>query len=207
MANEQASAQAYMPDARNEQVLVHVNGQYFPRDKAMVSVFDSGFALGDGVWEGLRLVKGKLISLEAHLDRLFEGARSIDLEIGLDLLAGTHAVVQTLGGLEGPLYPLVYVLVAFFASFAERPAGSILVLSAIAYELLLWLTLPAIDAHRAALHGVFILFFGILNLLFTRAEIARVRERSNKERALEKQRLADDVKLFRLVGAPSVVRS
>ena len=57
MANEQASAQAYMPDARNEQVLVHVNGQYFPRDKAMVSVFDSGFALGDGVWEGLRLVK------------------------------------------------------------------------------------------------------------------------------------------------------
>jgi diguanylate cyclase (GGDEF)-like protein len=127
-----------------------------------------------------------------------------DLEIGLDLLAGTHAVVQTLGGLEGPLYPLVYVLVAFFASFAERPAGSILVLSAIAYELVLWLTLPAIDAHRAALHGVFILFFGILNLLFTRAEIARVRERSNKERALEKQRLADDVKLFRLVGAPSV---
>jgi diguanylate cyclase (GGDEF)-like protein len=127
-----------------------------------------------------------------------------DLEIGLDLLAGTHAVVQVFGGLEGPLYPLVYVLVAFFASFAERPAGSILVLAAIAYELVLWLVAPAIDAHRAALHGVFILFFGILNLLFTRAEIARVRERSNKERQLEKQRLADDVKLFRLVGAPSV---
>ena len=96
MANEQASAQAYMPDARNEQVLVHVNGQYFPRDKAMVSVFDSGFALGDGVWEGLRLVKGKLISLEAHLYRLFEGARSIDLEIGLDRAGVTKVVTDTL---------------------------------------------------------------------------------------------------------------
>ncbi|MFO0686316.1 MAG: diguanylate cyclase [Sandaracinus sp.] len=127
-----------------------------------------------------------------------------DLEIGLILLAGTHAAIQAYGGLEGSLYPLVYVLVAFFASFAERPAGSILVLGAIAYELVLWLVAPAVDAHRAALHGVFILFFGILNLLFTRAEIARVRERSNKERAAEKQRLADDVKLFRLVGAPSV---
>ena len=96
MANEQASAQAYMPDARNEQVLVHVNGQYFPRDKAMVSVFDSGFALGDGVWEGLRLVKGKLISLEAHLDRLFEGARSIQLDIGLDRAGVVKAIRDTL---------------------------------------------------------------------------------------------------------------
>lgn len=96
MANEQASAQAYMPDARNEQVLVYVNGQFFPRDKATVSVFDSGFALGDGVWEGLRLVKGSLISLDAHLDRLFEGARSIDLEIGLDRAGVTKVVTDTL---------------------------------------------------------------------------------------------------------------
>ena len=141
---------------------------------------------------------------EADNDTARREALMRDLEIGLDLLAGTHAAIQALGGLEGPLYPLVYVLVAFFASFAVRPAGSILVLAAIGYELVLWLTMPVIDAHRAALHGVFILFFGILNLLFTRAEIARVRERSNKERQAEKQRIADDVKLFRLVGAPSV---
>ncbi|MBM3648451.1 MAG: aminotransferase class IV [Alphaproteobacteria bacterium] len=96
MTNEQASAQAYMPDARNDQVLVYVNGAFVPRNEASVSVFDSGFVLGDGVWEGLRLVKGRLISLEAHLDRLFEGARSIDLDIGLDRRGVTKVVTDTL---------------------------------------------------------------------------------------------------------------
>jgi len=61
-----------------------------------VSVFDSGFALGDGVWEGLRLVKGTLISLDAHMDRLFEGARSIDLDIGLSRQGVIKAVQDTL---------------------------------------------------------------------------------------------------------------
>lgn len=81
------SAQGYAADARNDSVLVYVNGEFFPRHQAMVSVFDSGFALGDGVWEGLRLVKGRLISLQAHLDRLYEGARSIALDIGMDRAA------------------------------------------------------------------------------------------------------------------------
>ena len=96
MTSEQASAQAYKPDDRNDGVLVYVNGEFFPRDKAMVSVFDSGFALGDGVWEGLRLVKGRLISLDAHMDRLFEGARAIDLDIGLDRKGVIKAVQDTL---------------------------------------------------------------------------------------------------------------
>jgi branched-chain amino acid aminotransferase len=96
MTTEQASAQAYKPDARNDQVMVYVHGSFFPRDKAVVSVFDSGFALGDGVWEGLRLVKGRLISFEAHLDRLFEGARSIDLDIGLTRAGVVKAVQDTL---------------------------------------------------------------------------------------------------------------
>jgi branched-chain amino acid aminotransferase len=93
MATEQSSAQAYRPDPRNDQVLVYVNGDFFPRDKAVVSVFDSGFALGDGVWEGLRLIEGRLVSLEAHMDRLFEGARAIDLDIGMNR-AGVVAAVQ-----------------------------------------------------------------------------------------------------------------
>jgi len=96
MTTEQASAQAYKADARNDDVLVYVNGEFFPRDEAVVSVFDSGFALGDGVWEGLRLVKGRLISLDAHMDRLFEGARSIDLDIGLSRESVIKAVQDTL---------------------------------------------------------------------------------------------------------------
>ena len=90
------SAQGYVSDPRNEQVMVYVNGEFFSRQEARVSVFDSGFALGDGVWEGLRLVKGTLISLEAHLDRLFEGARAIALDIGLTRQQVTAALWLTL---------------------------------------------------------------------------------------------------------------
>jgi branched-chain amino acid aminotransferase len=93
---QNASAQAYVADARNDKVLVYVNGEFVPRDQARVSVFDAGFALGDGVWEGLRLVKGRLISLDAHMDRLFEGARSIDLYIGLSREGVVKAVQDTL---------------------------------------------------------------------------------------------------------------
>ena len=87
------SAQGYRRDPRNDKVLVYLDGAFVPRNEARVSLFDAGFVLGDGVWEGLRLVKGKLISLEAHLDRLFHGARAIDLDIGLDR-AGVVKVVQ-----------------------------------------------------------------------------------------------------------------
>lgn len=90
------SAQSYAPDSRNEDVLVYVNGAFVPRHEARVSVFDSGFVLGDGVWEGLRLVNGTLISLDAHMDRLFEGANSIALDIGMTREAVVDAVRQTL---------------------------------------------------------------------------------------------------------------
>jgi branched-chain amino acid aminotransferase len=90
------SSQGYLADPRNETVLVYVNGAFVPRDQARVSVFDSGFVLGDGIWEGLRLVKGRIISLEAHLDRLFEGASAIALDIGMDRAALTAAVRETL---------------------------------------------------------------------------------------------------------------
>jgi len=94
--NTQGSAQGYVADTRNDKVLVYVNGAFVPRNEAMVSVFDSGFALGDGIWEGLRLVKGRLISLDAHMDRLFEGARSIALDIGLTREGVVKAVQDTL---------------------------------------------------------------------------------------------------------------
>ncbi|GAB4057788.1 aminotransferase class IV [Uliginosibacterium sediminicola] len=78
-----SSSQAYMPDPRNEQVLVYLNGEFVARHEAKVSIFDSGYVCGDGVWEGLRIVNGQVVSFDAHIDRLFEGALSIALDIGL----------------------------------------------------------------------------------------------------------------------------
>ncbi|QDY98936.1 aminotransferase class IV [Nitratireductor mangrovi] len=93
---DNASAQAYVADPRNEDVLIYVNGDLVPRNKAVVSVFDSGFVLGDGVWEGLRVKKGRIIQLDAHLGRLFEGAGSIALDIGRTRDEIEAAIRQTL---------------------------------------------------------------------------------------------------------------
>jgi len=70
-------------DPRNQSILINVNGELKPRAEAVVSVFDSGFMLGDGVWEGLRVHRGKLGFLDRHLDRLFEGAKAIAMDLGL----------------------------------------------------------------------------------------------------------------------------
>jgi branched-chain amino acid aminotransferase len=69
-------------DPRNADILIHVDGRLVPRREAVVSVYDSGFMLGDGVWEGLRLHAGRWAFRDAHLDRLYEAARAIDLDIG-----------------------------------------------------------------------------------------------------------------------------
>jgi branched-chain amino acid aminotransferase len=90
------SAQGYLADPRNDKVLVYVAGEFVPRDEARVSIFDSGFVLGDGIWEGLRLVQGRIISLEAHLDRLYEGAASIAIDIGMSRAELTQAIADTL---------------------------------------------------------------------------------------------------------------
>ena len=83
-------------DARNDHIKIYVDGEILPRDKAKVSVYDSGFMLGDGVWEGLRLYNGKLAFLDAHLDRLYEAALCIDLEIGKTRAELTEALTATL---------------------------------------------------------------------------------------------------------------
>jgi branched-chain amino acid aminotransferase len=70
-------------DPRNASILIDVNGDLKARSEAVVSVFDSGFMLGDGVWEGLRVQNGKLAFLERHLDRLFEGAKALAMDIGI----------------------------------------------------------------------------------------------------------------------------
>ena len=78
-----AGSQDFAADPRNVGALIWLNGRLVTRDEAKVSVFDAGFVVGDGVWEGLRLHKGRLMFLDAHLDRLFQGADAIALDIGM----------------------------------------------------------------------------------------------------------------------------
>ena len=83
MQNARQSIHDIKIDPRNLGILISVNGELVPRAQAMVSVFDSGFILGDGVWEGLRLVKGGIPFLRPHIERLYEGAKAIFMDIGL----------------------------------------------------------------------------------------------------------------------------
>jgi branched-chain amino acid aminotransferase len=87
-----AGSQDFEADPRNEKALIWLNGELVERADAKVSIFDAGFSMGDGVWEGLRLHKGRLLFLEAHLERLFAGAAAIGLDIGLDR-AGIEAAL------------------------------------------------------------------------------------------------------------------
>jgi branched-chain amino acid aminotransferase len=82
-------------DARNDAILIYVDGRIVPKAQAVVSVYDSGFMLGDGVWEGLRLYDGKWAFLDDHIDRLFEAAKAIDLDIGLDRQGVISALLET----------------------------------------------------------------------------------------------------------------
>ena len=90
----------YLDDPRNAEVTIYVNGELVHRDAARISVFDSGFVLGDGIWEGIRLHEGCLLFLDAHLDRLYEGARALDLDVGMSREALTEAIRRTLAANE-----------------------------------------------------------------------------------------------------------
>jgi branched-chain amino acid aminotransferase len=91
-----AGSQDFAADPRNADLRIYVNGELLPRDQAKVSVFDAGFVLGDGVWEGLRLHKGRLLFLEAHLERLYKGLDDIQLPIGLTPAELTAEIERTL---------------------------------------------------------------------------------------------------------------
>ena len=72
----------YRDDSRNNNIQIYVNGKLYPRGQASISVFDSGFLLGDGVWEGIRLLNGQMVFLDEHLDRLYHGAKQLAIDIG-----------------------------------------------------------------------------------------------------------------------------
>ena len=82
-------------DKRNENIKIYINGSFFDRDDAKISVFDSGFLLGDGIWEGIRLVNNEWMFLDDHLDRLFEGCKAIDININLSKEEIKDAIIET----------------------------------------------------------------------------------------------------------------
>ena len=82
-------------DARNENIQIYLNGVLVPKERALVSVYDSGFMLGDGVWEGLRLYNGTWAFLDEHMDRLFDAAKAVDIDLGLDRAGVVQALCDT----------------------------------------------------------------------------------------------------------------
>ena len=82
-------------DERNSDIQIYINGSFYPRNDAKISVFDSGFLLGDGIWEGIRLVKNEWLFIDDHLDRLFEGCSAIDITLDLSRDEIKEAILET----------------------------------------------------------------------------------------------------------------
>ena len=91
-----ASTHDYEIDSRNNNIQIYIDGEFFSRAEAKISVMDSGYLLGDGVWEGIRLYNNHLIHLEKHLERLYEGAEMIQMNIGISKSEMRSALEQTL---------------------------------------------------------------------------------------------------------------
>jgi branched-chain amino acid aminotransferase len=122
-----AGSQDYQADPRNETVVVYLNGAMTPRGQAMVSIFDAGFSMGDGVWEGLRLHRGALLFLDAHLDRLFEGAKALALDVGLDRAGLKNALRQTLeaNGMTDGVHVRLMVTRGLKATVSQDPRNAL----------------------------------------------------------------------------------
>jgi branched-chain amino acid aminotransferase len=137
----------HVDDPRNADVLIYVAGDIVPRAEARVSVFDSGFILGDGVWEGLRLHNGRVAFLDRHMKRLYQGAKAIDLDIAMTpgelaaeidrtvkanaMSSGVHIRLMVTRGIKSTPFqdPRVniggptIVIIPEYKQAAERPGG------------------------------------------------------------------------------------
>ena len=85
-----------LADERNEKVQIYINGEFFPRNEAKISVFDSGYLVGDGIWEAVRLYDGVLVFLDLHLDRLFQAAATVGMDLKMDRATLTEKIWETL---------------------------------------------------------------------------------------------------------------
>lgn len=120
-------SQDFAADPRNAHVLIYLNGALVPRAEARVSVFDAGFVLGDGVWEGIRLHRGRLLFLDAHLDRLLDGARQIRLDLGLGRDGLIEAIRQTVfaNGMEDGVHIRLMVTRGVKAAVNQDPRNAL----------------------------------------------------------------------------------
>lgn len=107
-------------DPRNEDILIYVNGELLPRKDAKISVFDSGYLVGDGVWEGFRLHKGALVFLKEHYDRLFQGAKAVGMDLGMSREQITRAVWKTLDA--NTMKDGVHIRVMFTRGIKKTPS-------------------------------------------------------------------------------------
>jgi len=153
-----------------------------------------------------------LVWLAAFVHRgrtaLREGADArLAFELGVLFLVGAQALAQLRGGLDSELYPLTYAAVALVAAYGTGWAGPAVVGSALALDLAVTsLAYGTTDPRVLAAHAFFIVCFGALNLVFTRAEIARVRQQSEREHRAREEKVRDETRMFRLV-APSSDRA
>mgnify|MGYP001157041007 FL=1 len=90
------SSHSYISNPKNEDIFININGELFHRNEAKISVFDSGFLLGDGVWEGVRLHKSSLVFIEDHLERLYASAKGISLDISYSKQEVIHQINKVL---------------------------------------------------------------------------------------------------------------
>tara|TARA_B100000925_G_scaffold89060_1_gene64324 strand:- start:1090 stop:2019 length:930 start_codon:yes stop_codon:yes gene_type:complete len=95
LSTDEITAHQAEDDSRNQHILIYVDGNIVPRSEAKISVYDSGFMLGDGVWEGLRFYNGTWAFLDEHMNRLFEAANAIDLDIKLSKVELVAALEKT----------------------------------------------------------------------------------------------------------------
>ena len=132
----------YQQDPRNANILININGELLAREDAKISVFDSGYVLGDGAWEGIRLHRGKLLFLGAHLDRLYEGAKTLDIDMPLskeqlgeriyetcranDMESGVHIRLMVTRGIKSTPYqdPRMTITPATIVIIAEHKEAS-----------------------------------------------------------------------------------
>ncbi len=146
-----------------------------------------------------------VFGIHAHRRFLSNGAirlnalGRVDLELGLLLVVATHAIVQMAGGLASPLYPLVFVLIAFLVVYTSQWIGFALVAAAIVIEFgLVFFGTARTELYEVIFHAIFIIFFALINLVFTRTEVARMRRRTTRQIEEAKAAIASDARDFRL---------